>query len=146
MSLISQNARSKIETKREEDIKEKEGENGQESDVDAMEVKKWKRDGKAEELELEQVKEMKKLENFLFRSLYSPLEFGKGGDDDEVEDGSAVKASDLFFTDRSVDSVVSVYKEDVDLSDEEDDDALKRKLVWVDEEEEKVTVNIAKVC
>ncbi|CAI8594712.1 unnamed protein product [Vicia faba] len=145
MSLISQNARSKIETKREEDIKEKEGEDGQESDVDAVEVKKRKRDGKAEELELEQVKEMKKLENFLFGSLYSPLEFGKGGDDEEVEAGSAAKASDLFFTDRSADSVVSVYKEDADLSDEEDDDALKRKPVWVDEEEEKVTVNIAKV-
>ncbi|CAK8533942.1 unnamed protein product [Lathyrus sativus] len=144
MSLISQNARSKIETKREEDIKEKEVEDGQESDVDPMEVKKRKRDGKAEQLELEQVKEMKKLENVLFGSLYSPLEFGKGGDD-EVEAGSAAKASELFFTDRSADSVVSVYQEDADLSDEEDDEALKRKPVWVDEEEEKVTVNIAKV-
>jgi U3 small nucleolar RNA-associated protein 18 len=49
------------------------------------------------------VKEMKKLQNFLFGSLYSPLEFGKSGDDESA----AKVASDLFFTDRSVDSVFS---------------------------------------
>ncbi|XP_004485620.1 U3 small nucleolar RNA-associated protein 18 homolog [Cicer arietinum] len=146
MSLISQNARPKIETKREDDVQEKEVEDGKEGDVDTLEVKKRKRDGKGEQLATEQVKEMKRLENFLFGSLYSPLEFGKG-DNNEVEAETDAKASDLFFTDRSADSVISVYQEDADFSDGscDDDDALKRKPVWVDEEEEKVTVNIAKV-
>jgi U3 small nucleolar RNA-associated protein 18 len=103
MSLISQNARSEKETKRAEDIEEKVVEDGKEGDVDAVEVKKRKRDGKGEQFELEQVKEMKKLQNFLFGSLYSPLEFGKSGDDESA----AKVASDLFFTDRSVDSVFS---------------------------------------
>ncbi|WJX17328.1 hypothetical protein P8452_07258 [Trifolium repens] len=143
MSLISQNARSKNETKREEDIKEKEVEDGREGDVDTLEVKKRKRDdGKEEQLAKEQVKAMKKLENFLFGSLYSPLEFGKG-DDDEVD----AEASDLFFTDRSADSVLTGYLEDAEFLDgsSDNDDALQRKPVWVDEEEEKVTVNIASV-
>lgn len=145
MSLISQNARSKNETKREEVVKRNEVEDGNEFDVDTLEVKKRKLDGKEEQLAKEQVKEMKKLESFLFGSLYSPPEFGKG-DDDEVDAAASAKASSLFFTDRSADSVLTVYQEDADFSDDSDkDDALKRKPVWVDEEEEKVTVNIAKV-
>jgi len=145
MSLISQNARSRNETKREEDVKEKEVEDGQDCDVDTVEVKRRKLDGKEEHLAKEQVKEMKKLENFLFGSLYSPLEFGNGNDDEE-EAMTAAKASNLFFTDRSADSGLTVYQEDSDFSDGScDDDALRRKPVWVDEEEEKVTVNIAKV-
>ncbi|KAI5448309.1 U3 small nucleolar RNA-associated protein 18 homolog [Lathyrus oleraceus] len=143
MSLISQNALSKNETKMGEDIKEKEIEDGKEDDVDALEVKKRKRDEKEEQLAMEQVKEMKKLENFLFGSLYSPLEFGKGEIDD-VDVGIAAKASDLFFTDRSADSVLTGYQEDADFSDGSYDND-DRKPVWVDEEEEKVTVNIAKV-
>ncbi|KAJ1400146.1 WD40/YVTN repeat-like-containing domain superfamily [Sesbania bispinosa] len=140
MSLISQNARPKNEAKREDDIKEKEAE-----DVDALKVKKRKRGGKGQQpLAMEQVREMKKLENFLFGSLYSPLEFGKGDNGDGVEAGTTAKASDLFFTDRSADTVLSVYQEDADFPDESDD-ALQRKPVWVDEEEEKTTVNIAKV-
>ncbi|RHN71712.1 putative transcription factor WD40-like family [Medicago truncatula] len=145
MSLISQNARSKNETKREEVVKGNEVEDGKEFDVDTVEAKKRKLDGKEEQLAKEQVKEMKKLESFLFGSLYSPPEFGKG-DDDEVDAAASATASNLFFTDRSADSVLTVYQEDADFSDESDnDDALKRKPVWVDEEEEKVTVNIAKV-
>ncbi|KAJ1436346.1 WD40/YVTN repeat-like-containing domain superfamily [Sesbania bispinosa] len=140
MSLISQNARPKNEAKREDDIKEKEAE-----DVDALKVKKRKRGGKGQQpLAMEQVREMKKLENFLFGSLYSSLEFGKGDNDDGVQAGTTAKASDLFFTDRSADTVLSVYQEDADFPDESDD-ALQRKPVWVDEEEEKTTVNIAKV-
>jgi U3 small nucleolar RNA-associated protein 18 len=92
MSLISQNARSEKETKRAEDIEEKVVEDGKEGER--------KRYGKGEQCELEQVKEMKELQNFLFGSLYSPLEFGKGGDDESA----AKAASDLFFTDRSADS------------------------------------------
>jgi U3 small nucleolar RNA-associated protein 18 len=140
--FMCQNARSKNETNRAEDIEEKVVEDGKEGDIDAVEVKKRKRDGKEEQFELEQVNEMNKLQNFLFGCLYSPLESGKGGDDESA----AKVASDLFFTDRSADSVLSSYQEDADLSDESGDDAFKRKQpVWVDEEEEKVTVNIAKV-
>lgn len=82
----------------------------------------------------------------MFGSVCSPLEFGKDGYD-EVEVRSAAKAFNLFFTDHSADGVLFGYQEDADLSDEscDDDDALKLKLVWVDEEEEKLTVNIAKV-
>ena len=151
MSLISQNARPKNEvkkTKREEDIKEpsnlEEVGDGKDSDVDTLKVKKRKRDGKGEQLEMEQVREMKKLENFLFGSLYSPVEFGK--EDNEVEGGNT-KGLDLFFTDRSANSVLSVYEEDADFSDESDDvgAALQREPVWVDDEEEKTTINIANV-
>ncbi|XP_061370844.1 U3 small nucleolar RNA-associated protein 18 homolog [Gastrolobium bilobum] len=148
MSLISQNARPKNEvknTKGEEDIKEKEVEDVEEYDVDTLKVKKRKRDRKGEQSVMEEVREAKKLENFLFGSLYSSVEFGKG--DNEVEAGNTAKGSDLFFTDRSADSVLSVYEEGGYLSEEshDDDNALQRKPVWVDDEEEKTTVNIAKV-
>ncbi|KAJ1434889.1 WD40/YVTN repeat-like-containing domain superfamily [Sesbania bispinosa] len=117
MSLISQNARPKNEAKREDDMKEKEAE-----DVDALKVKKRKRGGKG----------------------HQQLAVEQGDNGDGVEAGTTAKASDLFFTDRSADTVLSVYREDADLPDESDD-ALQRKPVWVDEEEEKTTVNIAKV-
>ncbi|KAL2342046.1 hypothetical protein Fmac_009986 [Flemingia macrophylla] len=137
MSLISQNARPKNEVNN----SNKEAENNDELKV----KKRKKRDGDGERLAMEQVKEMKKLENFLFGSLYSPPLLGKDDDDDDA----AEKVSDLFFTDRSA-SKVSVYQEeDDDLSEEshghDDDRALQRKPVWVDDEEENVTVNIAKV-
>ncbi|KAK7328074.1 hypothetical protein VNO77_22170 [Canavalia gladiata] len=147
-SLISQNARPKIEVTK----TKREVEDDVDNDNDTLKVKKRKRDEKGEQLVKEQIKEMKKLENFLFGSLYSPLEFGK--EDNEVEDGNnAAKVSDLFFTDRSADSVLSVYQEDADLSqeshghddDDDDDRALQRKPVWVDDEEENTTVNITKV-
>ena len=116
--------------------------------IKAMKVKKKKKYDEGEQLAMEQVKEMKKLENFLFGSLYSPLEFGK--EEDEVEPPKAAeKVSDLFFTDRSADSVLTVYREeDADLSEgshDDDDRALQKKPVWVDDEEENATVNIAKV-
>ncbi|XVE95513.1 hypothetical protein REPUB_Repub02eG0103900 [Reevesia pubescens] len=77
---------------------------------------------------------MKKLENFLFGSIYSPVEFGKQGQD-VAEDG----ASALLFLDRSANNA--------QLSEESDyEEKIKeRKAVWVDEEEEKTTINIAKV-
>ncbi|KAL1331146.1 hypothetical protein HN51_048397 [Arachis hypogaea] len=145
MSLISQNARTKArKTQRVEDIKEplnhEEVEDGKDSDDEALKAKKRKR----EQSEMQQVREMKKLESFLFGSLYSPVEFGK--EDNEVEIGDK-KSSDLFFTDRSANNVLSVYEEDADISEESDDDraAVQRKPVWVDDEEEKATINIANV-
>ncbi|KAK7412182.1 hypothetical protein VNO78_03632 [Psophocarpus tetragonolobus] len=144
MSLISQNAPTKYEfLKSKSEVKD-----GVENN-DTLKPKKRKKDGEGEQLAMEQHKEMKKLENFLFGSLYSPLEFGK--EDDEMETRNAAdKVSGLFFTDRSADSVLTVYQEgDVELSEEshghDDDRALQRKPVWEDDEEENVTVNIAKV-
>ncbi|CAI9117414.1 OLC1v1018806C2 [Oldenlandia corymbosa var. corymbosa] len=97
------------------------------------------------ELEIEQQREMKKLENSLFGSLYSPVEFSKHEDEEvgsQVDDTAA-----LFIVDRSANSGLSVYEEDQDLADESSDEkeTVQRKPVWVDDEEEKVTVNIAKV-
>ncbi|KAL7084258.1 hypothetical protein ACP275_14G213900 [Erythranthe tilingii] len=96
-------------------------------------------------METEREKEMKRLENSLFGSLYAPLEFGKVDEEefrDEVDNTAA-----LFFTDRSANSAVSVYEEDVDMGGESDELEAdnQRKPVWVDEEEEKATINIAKV-
>lgn len=145
MSLISQNARPKNEVNK----SNKEAEGDVENNETLKVKKRKKRDGEVEQLAKEQVKEMKKLENFLFGSLYSPPEFGK--EDDEMEPvNAAEKFSDLFFTDRSANNVLSVYREeDQDLCEEshshDDDLALQRKPVWVDEEEENATVNIAKV-
>ncbi|XP_020220644.1 U3 small nucleolar RNA-associated protein 18 homolog [Cajanus cajan] len=145
MSLISQNARPKNEVNK----SNKEAEGDVENNETLKVKKRKKRDGEVEQLAKEQVKEMKKLENFLFGSLYSPPEFGK--EDDEMEPVNASeKFSDLFFTDRSANNVLSVYREeDEDLSEEshshDDDLALQRKPVWVDDEEENATVNIAKV-
>ncbi|XP_027362905.1 U3 small nucleolar RNA-associated protein 18 homolog [Abrus precatorius] len=145
MSLISQNARPKNEVNK----TKREVEDDVENNNDTLKVKKRKREDKGEQVVMEQVKEMKKLENFLFGSLYSPVEFGK--EDNEVEVGNnAAKVSDLFFTDRSADSVLPVYQEDGELfegnhDDDDDDQAMQRKPVWVDDEEENATVNIAKV-
>ncbi|KAL8029101.1 hypothetical protein ABFX02_14G206300 [Erythranthe guttata] len=96
-------------------------------------------------MEIDREKEMKRLENSLFGSLYAPLEFGKVDEEesrDEVDNTAA-----LFFTDRSANSAVSVYEEDVDMGGESDELEAdnQRKPVWVDEEEEKATINIAKV-
>ncbi|KAI4349448.1 hypothetical protein L6164_010035 [Bauhinia variegata] len=154
MSLLSQNILSQNEVKKSKRKKETtepsylvDIEDGEEANVDTLKIKARKKKSKEEQLlmeQVEEVKEMKKLENFLFGSLYSPTEFGKG--DDEVQDRIA-EGSDLFFTDRSANSVLSVYEGDADLSDgsHEDEDASQRKPAWVDEEEENSTVNIAKV-
>ncbi|CAL5432152.1 unnamed protein product [Camellia sinensis] len=80
---------------------------------------------------------MKKLENFLFGSLDSPVEFGKE-DDEELRDG-VEKSSALFFTDKATNSVLSVYEDDAEFreSSDDEDEAGQRKPVWVDDEEEK---------
>lgn len=62
----------------------------EESDVDAR-GKRRKMEEEEKQRESDQL-EMKKLENLLFGSLYSPVTFG----DEEAEDGSA-----LFHVDRS---------------------------------------------
>ncbi|KAJ7968389.1 U3 small nucleolar RNA-associated protein 18-like [Quillaja saponaria] len=71
---------------------------GKEIDMDILQINKRKKEIKEEHLAKEQMKEMKKLESFLFGSLYSPVEFGTG-DDEEARNGAA-KDSALFFTDQ----------------------------------------------
>ncbi|KAL6959850.1 hypothetical protein U1Q18_040000 [Sarracenia purpurea var. burkii] len=73
------------------------------------------------QLEIEQENEMKKLEKFLFGSLCSPVEFGKQ-DDEELRDEIIEKSSILFFTDRSANSVLSVYENDVEFPENTDDE------------------------
>lgn len=151
MSLISQNAIPK-EVKRDANkdvtplVKDgnKEVDNGHELNLDAIKNRNRKRERKNEdeELEIEQEREMNKLENFLFGSLYSPIEFGKHNE--EMRDDSSAA---LFFTDRSANSMLSVYEEDTGLAEEtsDEEEIKQRKPVWVDEEEEKASINIAKV-
>ncbi|KAF7822241.1 U3 small nucleolar RNA-associated protein 18-like protein [Senna tora] len=132
-------------SKREEETSEPsfvEGvEGGKESEIDTLKTKRRRKGSKEDKLQMEQVKEMKKLESFLFGSLYSPIEFGKG--DDNVQPGT-IKDSDLFFTDHSANSVLSVHEEDADYSEESEDES-QRKPAWVDDEEERTAVNIANV-
>ncbi|GMP95358.1 hypothetical protein CsSME_00044439 [Camellia sinensis var. sinensis] len=88
---------------------------------------------------------MMKLETFLFGCLDSPVEFGK--EDDEELRGGVDKSSALFFTEKSANSVLSVYEDDAEFQESSDDadEAGQRKPVWVDDEEEKASINIAKV-
>ncbi|KAK9280946.1 hypothetical protein L1049_003837 [Liquidambar formosana] len=117
------------------------------SDLDTLRIKKRKKERKEEgkQLEIEQEREMKKLENLLFGSLHSPVEFGK--EDEKVDQEGGEKGSALFFTDRSANSILSVYEEDAEYSaeSEEEEKTKQRKPVWLDEEEEKTNINIGKV-
>lgn len=118
------------------------------SGSDTTRTKKRKKEHKQEDQQLvkEQKMEMQKLENFLFGSLYSPVEFGK---EEELNGVSAQEKDDsaLYIMDRSANSSLSAYEDDFGLLDESDneDGPRERKPVWVDEEEEKATVNIKNV-
>lgn len=107
-------------------------------DMKTVKPKKKKKERKEDiEAETEQAIEMKKLENVLFGSLY-PVEFGKTIEED--------KESALFFTDRSANSVLTVYEEDAPMGEiVATEDYAPRKPVWVDEEEQKTNINISKV-
>ncbi|CAI9761405.1 unnamed protein product [Fraxinus pennsylvanica] len=151
MSLISQNAIPKeVKKNAYKDgtalIGNKEVEDGQELDLDAIKNRKRRgeRKEKNEVLEIEQEREMKKLENVLFGFLYSPIDFGKDNDETIIE---VDNSSTLFFMDRSANSKLSVYEEDVELVEEtsDEEEIKQRKPVWVDEEEENAGINIAKV-
>ncbi|KAK4492490.1 hypothetical protein RD792_003299 [Penstemon davidsonii] len=145
MSLISQNATSKDQVKKKKtDNKDEEGkeavEDGNELNVDAIRIQRRKRGRKENEdlTEIEQEKEMNKLENFLFGSLYTTVEFGRN-DDREEAISEVDNTSALFFTDRSGNSVLPVYKEDMESGEDSTDEVENkpRKPVWTDEEEEK---------
>lgn len=158
MSLISQNAIVKEVGKKKKRVVEKDKialveereEEGDKIIVDPTSNKKKGKKGPKEEddeqLEIEEGKQIKKLESFLFGSLYSPVQFGKDDDEEEakaeVDDTSAV-----FFTDRSANSTLSVYEEDGHPEGENADEKRnnERKRAWVDDEEKKISINIAKV-
>ncbi|KAL6183519.1 hypothetical protein ACLB2K_044930 [Fragaria x ananassa] len=105
-----------------------------------MTQRKKARKGEDEKVAVEQEKEMKKLENFLFGSIYSPVEFGKEDEEEAVDEVG--KGSALFFVDRSATIVQPGDEDDAELSEE---DTKQRKPVWMDEEEEKANINISKV-
>ncbi|XP_062021889.1 U3 small nucleolar RNA-associated protein 18 homolog [Rosa rugosa] len=152
MSLISQNIpsafksnKSKREVPDEPAFMQANDENGdgKEMSLDVMRVNKRKkqRNEVDEKDAVEQEKEMKKLESFLFGSIHAPVEFGK---EDEDEAGDAVdNGSSLFFVDRSANNVLSVDEDDGEVVLEEE--TKQRKAVWEDDEEAKANVNIAKV-
>ncbi|KAH6823039.1 Transducin/WD40 repeat-like superfamily protein [Perilla frutescens var. hirtella] len=158
MSLISQNAIPKELGRKKKKVSENDEtafveeredgvEDGDDIIVDATRNKKRKKGPKENDelLEIEEGKQMKKLESFLFGSLHSPVDFGK--DDEEEAKEEVDNSSALFFTDRTANSMLSVYEEDVDTGEEsaEEQGNNERKAVWVDDEEEKASINIAKV-
>lgn len=150
MSLISQNVGSKNRVKSKEEGADepafmegnKENEDGRETELVMLRAKKRKKE-KREQLEADEGREMKRLENFLFGSLYSPIEFGNSKEEkahDEAGDGSA-----LFFVDRSANSVQSVYEDDMEFTERSDvkEENKQQQAAWVDDDEENNTVNIA---
>ncbi|KAL3620627.1 hypothetical protein CASFOL_035539 [Castilleja foliolosa] len=154
MSLISQNPLSKelVQKKRKSTKKDEERiENGNEMELDATVIQTKKRGRKENNdlIDVEEQNEMNKLENTLFGSLYNQVEFGKDEDDDDEEEPEEEldNGSPLYFTDKSANSALSVYEEDMDPSEESnvEQEKSQRKPVWVDEEEQNTTINIANV-
>ncbi|KAL1559661.1 U3 small nucleolar RNA-associated protein 18 [Salvia divinorum] len=160
MSLISQNALPKeVGKKYERSMKkdkielveergEEEVENGDMVIIDPTRNKKRKKgrkDDDDEQLEIEEGRQRKKLESFLFSNLYSPARFGNDDEEEAMEEVD--NSSAVFFTDRSADSTLSVYEEDIESGDETPDEQRnnERKPVWVDDEEKKTSIDIAKV-
>ncbi|KAK4603643.1 hypothetical protein RGQ29_012236 [Quercus rubra] len=141
MSLISQNIppKSKAKKTKREDINDLSSIQGNEDaqyeylDVSRMNKKKKRKEHNKgnEKLVIEQEREMKKLENSLFGSLYSPVEFGKE-DKEEIQD-KLEKGSALFI----IDQLSEISNDELETK--------QRKPVWVDEEEDKTNINIAKV-
>jgi len=152
MSLISQKILPKSRANKTKRVDADEpsflpgNEDTENGDLDVLRVNKRKKERKEEDekLVIEQEREMKKLENSLFGSLYSPVEFGK--EDEDIQD-RAEKSSALFFMDRSANSMLSVYEEDGEFSERSNDEeeTKQRKPVWADEEEQKTKINIAQV-
>ncbi|CAN1166441.1 U3 small nucleolar RNA-associated protein 18 homolog [Linum perenne] len=148
MSLISQNAGTK-RGKTAKDTEEDEpafmggGEDGDMKMETELAVKKRRKERNNEQAVIEDDKKRKNLENLLFGSIYSPVEFGKEEEEEVVNrDGSA-----LFFVDRSANS--ELPEDDAEFSDEDEENeggvANERKAVWVDDEEEATKIDISKV-
>lgn len=152
MSLISQNVAPKDRTdkKKREPVDEfsllegkEQNEDTQISDLDTTGGKKRKKQRKG--LEHEEVREMKRLENFLFGSLHSPIEFGEV--DEKTTTEEAEKDSTVFFVDRHANTSLIAYEDDDQLSDgsSDEEETEERKPAWIDDEEEKTSINVARV-
>ncbi|KAL6499533.1 hypothetical protein OROGR_027443 [Orobanche gracilis] len=161
MSLISQNAVPKdiVKKKKKSSKKDKsmlveearaEVGNGNEMGLvaEVNQNRKRGREEKGELTEIEQEKEMQRLQSSIFGSLYNPVEFGKDDYEEEEtkEDWGINDSPALFFTDKSANSVLSVYEEDMNTRQENDEKLGNNQLkpVWVDDEEEETKINIAK--
>ncbi|KAL4558717.1 hypothetical protein LXL04_036918 [Taraxacum kok-saghyz] len=110
-------------------------------DSNTPKPKKKKKETKKDiEAETEQAIEMKKLENTLFGSL-NPIKFFNKIQQSQEEEEEAP----LFFTDRSANSVLSAYDGAPSGEIVTTDNPGPKKPVWVDEEEQKTTINISKI-
>jgi len=156
MSLISQNAQKRrLEKSGTDDGNDEgigspvamDGEIGKGTKLKNHNKEKKRRTKVSKAQQNKEEEEMRQLESSLFGALYAPLEFG-------TEVGAAVAAPEndapLFFTDRSAADGVDdlpIYEEDLAHGEEEDEVVIKgRKPVWIDEEEERTEVDIAKVA
>ncbi|CAM8960201.1 unnamed protein product [Rhodiola kirilowii] len=147
MSLISG---TKIQLS--DDGEDKENEVKNESSVAGKKKKNKKKRERREYLEMDiqqETEKISKLEDVLFGSIYSKIQFGNE-DDGEDKKRTGEDVVPVFFTDRSANSTLSVYEEDaaldlnlIDAEGKEEEE--ERKPVWEDEEEKQVPVNIAKV-
>lgn len=155
MGLISQNLEnfnegSKKKSKRKV-LDEGEKVIEQESDMGSLGIKKTKKANvENEEVIMKEEMERKKIENLLFGNLHSPVVFGEDEDEGDVDGGGIGGEVDdraLFFMDRSANSHLSVYEDDEDFPEESKvvEGMQERKSVWVDDEEEKLSINVAKV-
>ncbi|PHU05819.1 U3 small nucleolar RNA-associated protein 18 -like protein [Capsicum chinense] len=144
-SLISQNITHSI-IRDEKSKRKTKGEGKEESEKKINRKRKKEHNEENEELEIEDKREMEKLENKLFGSLYNPVGFGKEDEDVDEKRDDGENDSAMFFVDRFADSALSVYEGDAQLVQEGIVKVEKvRKPVWVDEEEEKTSINIASV-
>ncbi|KAF3636855.1 U3 small nucleolar RNA-associated protein 18 -like protein [Capsicum annuum] len=144
-SLISQNITHSI-IRDEKSKRKTKGEGKEESEKKINRKRKKEHNEENGELEIEDKREMEKLENKLFGSLYNPVGFGKEDEDEDEKRDDGENDSAMFFVDRFADSALSVYEGDAQLVQEGIVKVEKvRKPVWVDEEEEKTSINIASV-
>ncbi|KAL3327150.1 hypothetical protein AABB24_037715 [Solanum stoloniferum] len=141
-SLISQNITHSIGD--EKSKRKTKGEGKEESEKKINRKRKKEHNEENKEVEIKDKREMEKLENLLFGSLYNPVGFGKDDEDEKRDDGGNDSA--MFFVDRTADSALSVYEGDAPLVQEGIVEVEKeRKPVWVDDEEEKASIKIASV-
>ncbi|KAF3638328.1 U3 small nucleolar RNA-associated protein 18 -like protein [Capsicum annuum] len=144
-SLISQNITHSI-IRDEKSKRKTKGEGKEESEKKINRKRKKEHNEENGELEIEDKRKMEKLENKLFGSLYNPVGFGKEDEDEDEKRDDGENDSAMFFVDRFADSALSVYEGDAQLVQEGIVKVEKvRKPVWVDEEEEKTSINIASV-
>ncbi|VFQ81124.1 unnamed protein product [Cuscuta campestris] len=140
MSLISQNAAPKERPTKKIRVELHEGKKQTQeitvANSDASGKRKKKKRSKT--LEPKEVEEMKRLENSLFGSLHSPLEYGKADGED----------SEVFIVDRIGNNSLTAYEDDeTQMADGsvEDEGTEEQKPAWIDEEDEKISIDLTGV-